>query len=89
MADGLPEDNEHYVVTLTSVDGGATLDAARATIFIRLNGDANGVVLLEPESQYLVLSENGPQSTGSGTVRYGQFPLYAWVQIFLLFCVIV
>ena len=70
MADDLPEDNEHYTVTLTSADGGATLDARRATIFIRLNGDANGVVSIGPHSLYLVLSEAGPQSTGSQTVKY-------------------
>ena len=70
VVDDLPEDNEHYTVTLTSADGGATLNAARATIFIRLNGDANGIVSIDPKSQYLVLHESGLGSTGSGTVQY-------------------
>eukprot|EP00118_Oscarella_pearsei_P022727 m.265821 g.265821 ORF g.265821 m.265821 type:complete len:6112 (+) comp40493_c2_seq23:779-19114(+) len=66
--DDIPESDERYIVTLSNITGGGVLDANRATVFILQNGDANGVILISPESRFLVLSEAGLGATGSYSV---------------------
>ncbi|KAM8865111.1 adhesion G-protein coupled receptor V1 isoform 2-T2 [Synchiropus picturatus] len=63
MPDDLPELEELYTVLLTSVEGGATLDAERihSNIRVRANDDPHGVFSLSPENQFITVTGSGSE----------------------------
>uniref|UniRef100_A0A672JI01 Adhesion G-protein coupled receptor V1 n=1 Tax=Salarias fasciatus TaxID=181472 RepID=A0A672JI01_SALFA len=67
MPDAVPELEELYVVQLTAVEGGATLDANSqlTTAYIRVlsNDEPHGVFSLNPEQQSVVVVGSGSEVT--------------------------
>ncbi|KAM9743556.1 adhesion G-protein coupled receptor V1 isoform 2-T3 [Menidia menidia] len=67
MPDTVPELEELYHVQLTSVEGGATLDAdpnrIRAAIRVPANDEPHGVFFLNPEQQSVVIVGSGSEVT--------------------------
>ncbi|KAM8885173.1 adhesion G-protein coupled receptor V1 [Spinachia spinachia] len=67
MPDTVPELEELYTVQLTTVEGGATLDAnqnkIRALIRVRANDEPYGVFSLNSEQQSIMIVESGSRIT--------------------------
>ncbi|XP_075895105.1 adhesion G-protein coupled receptor V1 isoform X2 [Nelusetta ayraudi] len=65
MPDTVPELEELYIVSLTSVEGGATLDGnphlIKTQIRVRANDEPHGVFSLKPEQQSIVVVGSGSQ----------------------------
>ncbi|XP_068166577.1 adhesion G-protein coupled receptor V1 [Antennarius striatus] len=67
MPDTVPELEELYVILLTAVDGGATLDSnpnsIRTHIRVRANDEPHGVFFLDPGQQAIVVTGSGSEVT--------------------------
>uniref|UniRef100_A0A3Q2DXJ8 Adhesion G-protein coupled receptor V1 n=1 Tax=Cyprinodon variegatus TaxID=28743 RepID=A0A3Q2DXJ8_CYPVA len=77
MPDTVPELEEVYVVQLTAVDGGGTLDAnpdlIRTQIRVPANDEPHGVFSLNPELQSVVVEVSGSQVTRALLVNVSRF----------------
>ncbi|KAJ0067530.1 hypothetical protein NL108_008007, partial [Boleophthalmus pectinirostris] len=66
MPDTVPELEELYIVQLTSVEGGATMDAnpyfTNTRIRVLANDDPHGVFTLNPELQSIVITGSGAET---------------------------
>ncbi|XP_068617051.1 adhesion G-protein coupled receptor V1 [Brachionichthys hirsutus] len=67
MPDVVPELEELYIILLTGVDGGATLDpnpgSIRTHIRVHANDEPHGVFFLEPEQQSIMVTGSGSEVT--------------------------